>query len=60
MCAKRYKLAQSLSVQRIRKARQFFRKMTNLERIDAMVVSGLMTKKEGEEARKKLAESSSE
>ena len=34
--------------------------MTNLERIDAMVVSGLMTKKEGEEARKKLAESSSE
>jgi hypothetical protein len=56
MSVKRYKLVLPSSSQRIRKARKSLKEMPKAKRIDLMVKAGVMTKKQAEQAKKKLAE----
>jgi hypothetical protein len=56
MSVKRYKLALPSSSQKIRKAKKSLEAMPKAKRIDLMVKAGVMTKKQSEQAKKKLAE----
>ena len=56
MSVKRYKLALLGSSQRIRKAKLKFREMPKVRKIELMVAAGVMTEKQAERAKKKLAE----
>ena len=56
MSVRRYKLALPSSSQRIRKAMKSFKAMSKGERIDLMVKAGVMTEKQADQAKKKLAE----
>ncbi len=56
MSAKRYKLTELSSRQRIRQAMINFEKMPKEKRIDLMVEAGVMTLEQAERAKKKIAE----
>jgi hypothetical protein len=56
MSAKRYKLAELTSRQRIRRAMIKFKQMSKERRIELMVEAGVMTEEQAERAKKKLAE----
>lgn len=56
MSVKRYKLVQSASSQKIRKAKQALKGMSKLQQIQLMVKAGALTEDQASRAKKKLAE----